>query len=348
MTNHHGYELVIRNESQSNTSGNASISYIYVCNERYGHSNYSCHSIPDIIVLVVYVVLIIFNFIGNGLVLSIIAGRKSMRTFTNYMLMNLSIADLAIGLFCMTMEIPMEIDPHVWVYARSFCHFLYPIQTATVYASILTLVVLSCSRYYAIVHPLSTELTGRHGMVLILFIWVISLLFVAPYTFGLRLNEQTGHCEEIWTVNQRKIFTLLTFLFQYAIPIALISAAYFYIVYELNFRSRPGTPTHEDRVKKEENKKVIKLLVVVTATFAICVLPHHFIILWIEFGNATSFPYIEDIAIITFFVLYMNSVLNPILYNACSSTFRKEFRRQWSRLSRVYSTTTECDRLAHP
>ena len=310
-----------------------------------GSSNYSCHLIPDDAILVVYVTIIICNFVGNGLVLSIIISKRRMRTFTNYMLMNLSIADLAIGLFCMTLEIPMEIHPHVWIYGTLFCHFLYPIQTATVYASVLTLVVLSCSRYYAIVHPYSIQPTTRHARLLILFIWVMSLLFVTPYMLGLQLNEQSEHCEEVWTNNQRKIFTSLTFVFQYGIPIALISVAYSFIVYELHFKSRPESTRHEEKVKRKENKKLMKLLVVVTITFAICVLPYHSVALWVEFGNGISFSYIEDLTVITFFVLYVNSALDPILYNVFSSTFRKEFRRQWSRVQRSFSTKTESIQL---
>ena len=138
---HHGEDVTRSNTSKIHLHGD------HKCGDKYMPSNYSCHLIPDVAILAVYLTIILCNFAGNTIVASIILMKRKMQTFTNYMLLNLCIADLAIGLFCMSMEIPMEIHPHKWIYGPWFCRLLYPIQTATVYASVLTLVALSCSRY---------------------------------------------------------------------------------------------------------------------------------------------------------------------------------------------------------
>ena len=178
-----------------------------------------------------------------------------------------------------------------------------------------------------------------------LILFVSSLLFVTPYMLSLQLNKQTQHCEEVWTENQRKVFTSLTFVFQYGIPMVLIGFAYFFIVRELRRHCQPESKRHEEKIKRKENKKLTKLLVIVTTTFAICVLPYHCIALWVEFGSGISFVYIEDVSVVTFFMLYVNSALDPILYNVFSSTFRKEFSRRWANFYRACSATSESVRM---
>ena len=96
------------------------------------------------------------------------------------------------------------------------------------------------------------------------------------------------------------------------------------IVYDLKFKHHPKSSSTAERAKKLENAKLSRLVFVVTATFAVCVLPYHCVALWVEFGNGEEFEYIEDLSIIAFFVLYLNSGLNPILYNVLSSQFRRE------------------------
>lgn len=44
-------------------------------------------------------VMVIVNFIGNSLVISVVLLNKSMKTPINYLLMNLAVADMTVALF---------------------------------------------------------------------------------------------------------------------------------------------------------------------------------------------------------------------------------------------------------
>jgi len=70
-------------------------------------------------------------------------------------------------------------------------------------------------------------------------------------------------------------------------------------------------------------RRVIRLLVAVVATFAVCVLPYHVRVIWQTFAEPTL---VDDwhllIPPLTFVVYYINSAANPLLYAFLSERFR--------------------------
>ena len=74
-------------------------------------------------------------------------------------------------------------------------------------------------------------------------------------------------------------------------------------------------------------KKVIRLLVCVVVTFGICVLPHMMKVMN-HFWGLIKLPQSIDVIIspVSFIILYLNSVMNPILYALFSKNFRRSFK----------------------
>lgn len=94
--------------------------------ERHHHHHPSVSEVPYK-VIVIYSVIFICDITGNSLVVAVIVMEKRMKSFTNWMLLNLAIADLAVGLFCIPLEIPLELT-HEWLYGSFFCKIFYPLQ----------------------------------------------------------------------------------------------------------------------------------------------------------------------------------------------------------------------------
>jgi len=276
------------------------------------------HTPMEAIVALLILVFMVSLF-GNVIVVLIITKKKRMQTFTNWLLLNLAVADLLVALICIPLEIPLEIKKY-WMYGEKFCTFFYPIQTATVYGSVFTLVGLSLSRYWAIIHPFKPQATVRHAKIVIALIWVLSLAFVIPYMTVLRVQDD--YCGETWTATQRRIYTVATVVLQFLLPLFVISIAYTFIVYELKYSK---ATLKVDKIKRKETKKVVNLLLIITITFALCVLPYHTVGLVGEFYS-TEFRYFEDINLASYLLLYINSCLNPIIYNVFNERFRETFK----------------------
>lgn len=93
-------------------------------------------------------------------------------------------------------------------------------------------------------------------------------------------------------------------------------------------------------------RKVIRLLIAVIVSFAVCVLPYYIRWLWMLWGYMPITEFSVLSIPITFLLLYFQSGLNPILYAFLSENFRKSLREVLSCRHRrggqrnVRSTTT--------
>ena len=104
---------------------------------------------------------------------------------------------------------------------------------------------------------MKARFTTRQTGLIIGAIWIFSLLLVLPYVFVLGIID--NNCTEKWSSeSNRKIYTVGLFVFQYALPLTIIAAAYIKVVlrlrkqaermarnYEFSLRPpSPCSPTH--------------------------------------------------------------------------------------------------------
>ena len=200
-------------------------------------------------VVIIFSIIFLCDIIGNSIVVAVIVLERKMKTFTNWMILNLAIADLAVSLFCIPLEIPLEVRGE-WLYGGIFCTIFYPLQSTTVYASVFTLVVTSGSRYYAIVHPFRGQPTKAHAKWFICGIWVCSLVFEIPYMMVLRYDEESSECVETWSYPHDRWFTIVTFVVQYVLPLLVITTSYSLMILEVR-----NPPYHLTRCRRCHHTK---------------------------------------------------------------------------------------------
>ena len=105
-------------------------------------------------------------------------------------------------------------------------------------------------------------------------------------------------------------------------------------------------PTRRNENALLARRRVIRLLIAVIVSFAICVIPYHIRLLWVTWSEP-SLSFAESLLPpITFVIFYFNSGLNPILYAFLSDNFRRSLREvlscsvdESSRLRNMRSTT---------
>ena len=266
-----------------------------------------------------------------------------MKTVTNYFILNLAIADLALNFICIPFDIPVQEMNHKWPYGALLCKVIYPLQTLALFASIYTLTAVSLSRYWAVKHPLRQQLTIKNAKWIIFGIWIASLTSVIPYVRVLEKDDQTGKCDEEWpSKSARKTYTASLFVFQYLLPLVVISGAYVSIGSELARRTRNGN-AYLQYLQADEEKKVVRMLKVVTLMFAVCVLPTNVMWLWLDFGNAAQYDKFWDLVAFCNIITFANSAANPICYTILNESFRNAFK---DHLSKIFSKVSRTSTLA--
>ncbi|XP_028393036.1 neuropeptide FF receptor 2-like [Dendronephthya gigantea] len=273
------------------------------------------------------IIILVLGTIGNVLVVLVVARKQKMRTVTNYFILNLAISDLTV----LISNIPVDLTTRFvkrWVFGKDTCKILKPLQTMGTIASILTLVAISLSRYHAIVYPFHQQMKLFHARIVLVLIWVISLAGITPYALACKYDPNKQDCIEDFTDigMSTEAYTLTMFALQYVIPMIGMTYAYNRIGAELSNQQCRECGTTMDPEYRRDTKKVVKMLSIVVAVFAVLDLPIHIVWIWIDFFNGSKvvyYPYIQGLAII---MLYGNSFTNPLIYSICNEQFRTGFK----------------------
>ena len=295
-------------------------------------------SLPLVVTLLILIHIV--GFFGNGAIVLIFAKKRGIQSYTNWMVVNLAVCDLVVVIFCIPLDIPLILKQK-WIYGKFFCRIYYPIGTVPLLSSVFTLVTIAYTRYRGITYPYAKQPSRYIARVVIIVIWTLSFLLVSPLIIILRYSSEYEFCYEHWKPSLRRIYSMIIFLFGYGLPLAIITFAYTFIVYEISMKEKRTLMPYRDACRSKENRKLIKLSFIVTVTFAVCILPNQLVFLFYEFGNLAAYKYNVDLRLLSHVMLFLNSAVNPIIYNVFSERFRTGFKELITRAFRFVSRMTE-------
>lgn len=283
-------------------------------------------------------IITIISIFGNILVITAVCLITRMKTFTNYLIVNMAIADLIYILVAMPPLYVQIFEIHKWLtssYWNTFyiCKIANFAQYLLITASVLTLACIAADRYVAIVFPLRKIITNKVFYVLVTGIWVTALGVGAPALYAWKpvYFEGFGYdCVEEWAKDQKTsdhismIYTATLFSVAYCIPFVSISTMYT-IVCRRVWRRKVIKTRRKKQYRKaiESRKKVVKMLITVVIAFIACWLPLQIAtFLWhagIEISSTTHF--------ICKFLMRMHTAMSPLIYATFSENYRRGFQR---------------------
>ena len=299
--------------------------------------------------IALYVAIFTFSCVGNSLVAIVIIGARGMRTTPNLLILNLALCDLLTPALSIPFDLALEELNQEWPFGRVMCKLLWPFQTALSTSSSLTLAVISLDRFKALAKPLSERPSSIRVVKTVVAIHVFSIILCTPYFIALQYNSSPRSCAETWTKpGYRQAYTIVLFLFQFALPLATMSASYLLIYRSLRsnttrlFSESTKNHRHERRIinknstsskeesefkRREQNIRLAKMFVIVVVVFAIGMSPNQFLWLWVDFGRGAKHRLFHYISVVSRLFTYANSVLNPFIYALKSKEFRSGFAR---------------------
>jgi len=291
---------------------------------------------------IVYITMGCTGIVGNILVCTVIARNVSMKSSTNLFLFNLAVADIVILLMGATFDLSVYWHQYPWLLGEWACRIRAGASEMTSYCSVLTILSFSFERYLAICHPLylytmsGTKRTTR----LILLLWLISGLAAAPFAYFTKINYwgdpfsgvpvlQSAFCGMLDIPEMLYEFSSLVF---FLVP--MVALVVLYTRMGLKIR-RQGQQVLQEGTRENAKKVMLKMLAVVVISFFVCWAPFHtqrllyvaqFKHRWNILSEELYYSINEKLFYLAGMFLYLNSTINPIIYNLISAKYRKAFR----------------------
>lgn len=327
-------------------------------------SDYPEVDIVKMVVLgMVLLVFAVFGVLGNILVILSVLFHHHWRSVTHYFIANLAAADLLLSSAVLPFSATSEALGR-WVFGRSFCNVWAALDVLCCTASILSLCVISIDRYLAVSYPLRYPdiATGRRGLTAVAALWGLSAAISVGPLFGWK--EPDPEDETVCRITEEPGYALFSALGSFYIPLVIILAMYcrVYTVAkretntfrkgskgegieaegvmlrihrgnaaqvgkqeddEQTDRHKRSTFSLRRLLKFSREEKAAKTLGIVVGCFILCWLPFFLVL---PIGSIfPSYKPSETIFKITFWLGYLNSCINPIIYSCFSREFKKAF-----------------------
>lgn len=112
-----------------------------------------------------------------------------MHSTTNYLIVNLAIADILFVFLCAPYT-ALEYATIVWPFGDVICKISHYMVYVTLHASVYTLVLMALDRFIAVVYPVSgmSFRTDHNTFLAIIFLWTSSFFALIPVIFRFAEN----------------------------------------------------------------------------------------------------------------------------------------------------------------
>ncbi|XP_072253863.1 trace amine-associated receptor 13c-like [Leuresthes tenuis] len=294
-------------------------------------SNSSCKkpasSLSELLLLQVMLSFIpVLTVTLNLLVIISISHYRQLQTPTNILLLSLAVSDFLVGLMIMPVEIIQKAS--CWFVGDLMCFSYKYLSYIITSASVGDMVLISIDRYVAICDPLHypTRVTERRVKLCVCLCWLCSALYSLSFmkddlTLLGRHNSCYGKC--MFFIDD--ILGSVDLVLNFILPVSVITVLYMRVFVVAVSQAR-AMRSHVTTVKlqlsvtiktKKSELKAARTLGVLMIVFLICFIPYYCVsLVEVDLLNSSSASFV-------FYLFYLNSCLNPVIYTLFYPWFRK-------------------------
>ena len=258
---------------------------------------------------------IVLTIFGNAIVCASFYTFRDLRTICNYFIISLAISDILVAILGMPFWLVLQLTDlsNKTVIQGDLYLFWQCMDIFFGTASIMNLAAVSADRHVAITAPYSYPhvMTSRRALLILCFAWIYAVV-----VSSLRLLDKN------WI--RTGGYQYMVFIASFALPLLFMIAMYARIYVVARRQAR--------RIGRNRNYttdvKAAKTIAVVIGAFVFCWAP--FFVSVIGYINNKNF-YPLDVHKCAKWLEYVNSCLNPILYTCLNKTYRRAFKRLFTR-----------------
>ncbi|XP_020615356.1 adenosine receptor A1-like [Orbicella faveolata] len=265
------------------------------------------------------ILITIVSSVGNSLVVLAVFlnPNRDMRTPFYYFVVNLSIADLIVGLITGSMSTVYHIFAAIDEPKKLFGTVLIVAFFVSCTVSLLSLTALALERYLAIVHPTTyrTQLSPVRAFLVSVLVWILSILLTMIYFF-----VQYNIYRFIFA-NTALAVTIVALIFTNAKILK-------YLRHQMQQWDTFHESTEENLIMRQLmwEKKMTKTLLIVMLLLLAFYLPSCIFIYIINLCKDCNCVFIHWIRDTQFLLVMANSAVNPFVFPWRLENFRSAFR----------------------
>ncbi|NXS37262.1 AA2BR protein, partial [Pomatostomus ruficeps] len=306
--------------------------------------------------IVLELIIAVLSIAGNVLVCWAVAINSTLKNATNYFLVSLAVADIAVGLlaipFAITISIGFQVDFHSCLFFACFVLVLTQ-------SSIFSLLAVAIDRYLAIKIPLryNSLVTGKRARGLIAVLWLLSFgIGLTPLmgwnkaiTVCHNVTNATTATNETWpepgtahhgcfisclfeNVVTMSYMVYFNFFGCVLLPLAIMLGIYIKIFMVACKQLHQMELMGNSRTTLQKEVHAAKSLAIIVGLFAFCWLPLHILNCITHFHEDLSRSKPEWVMYVAIILSHANSVINPIIYAYRIRDFRCTFRKILSKV----------------
>ncbi|KAL2083246.1 hypothetical protein ACEWY4_021019 [Coilia grayii] len=282
---------------------------------------------------IAYSLIVFVSVIGNVTVIWIILAHKRMRTVTNYFIVNLAFSDASMATFNTAFNFVYALH-NDWYFGLGYCKFHTFFPITAMFSSIYSMAAIAVDRYMAIIHPLKPRLSSTTTKIVIAVIWAVACSLAFPQCFfaSTRFYPPRTVCMVEWPDEEEGVHQLIyqtaVIILIYLLPLLVMLVTYSLVGYRLWGSEIPGEASDHYQNQIQAKRKVVKMMIVVVVTFAICWLPYHiYFILSSISMDIYNQHFIQQVYLAIFWLAMSSTMYNPIIYCCLNQRFRSGFRQ---------------------
>ena len=285
-----------------------------------------------------YVIVLLFSFVGNSIIIHLVRTRANIRKNPfNWLLFNTAVADLLDVITASAFSVPFIMCRDCWIsgmVGRILCKLIPFFLVVSICVSIWTLTVIAADRYLAIVCIRRRPLSSKSVVCSIIAVWLFAGLIFSGELYKFKVDEEgeVAVCYPEWYEGSEEISIIfyqtemiVKVIITYAIPLVIMAVLYSLISFFLWKQKPPGAVNQEAYVKQMRKRRaVIKMLITAVVVFALCWLPVHVSHIMSEFYADSYFTIPSFLRLLFYWLAHANAAIHPWLFIAFSENLRGE------------------------
>ena len=293
--------------------------------------------LKEILFKTVFSVLLTTDLVGNTLVILIIVKNRSMKTPMNYLLLNLAVADIIVGIFFAPRLLFISLFTHPTGTRGNFlCKMVTGMNVTWVasLASAFTLVSVAVERFYAVVYPMSVrhKVTNRKLKFIVPACWILATLHTIPSFMSSSFDDRIKLCREVYPEYWQYVsYWFFWVLGAGIIPVSVMTVLYTRVIHSLWCKDTNNAPR---LAVINARKRITQKSITVSIIYAICIFPTH-VLYFVSIFYPKTFSDNDLYFKTTYCLLALNSSVNPFVYTFQCTAFRRNLKKLVSCNNRV-------------